>query len=242
MLTLSPPEFHCIISRRRGAHSHTLFPCAPRGLPGYQIQRFFASYSFRILWCALTTPDALAGRNTGSRAFMAMVRTEIFRLWHRRSGGKFWPHPQGTIGFPHAHTIYLDLCVSHDSHNKPKLFTWNVLTGFASVWCVFCAVRTGSVDELLVSESWNSSVGIETGYGLDCRSSIPGRSKKFISSSSIPGLGATQPPIQWVPWVLSPWVKRPGHESKQSPSFNAEVEKVGGIPPLPICLHGVMFD
>jgi hypothetical protein len=38
MLTLSPTEFYCIISRWRGAHFHTLFPCAPRGFPGYQIQ------------------------------------------------------------------------------------------------------------------------------------------------------------------------------------------------------------
>jgi hypothetical protein len=42
------------------------------------------------------------------------------------------------------------------------------------------------------------------------RGSIPGRSKGFfpLASVSRPALRPTQPPVQWVPGVLSPGVKR----------------------------------
>jgi hypothetical protein len=40
-------------------------------------------------------------------------------------------------------------------------------------------------------------------------------------------LGTTQPPIQWVPWALSPGVKRQGHEADPSPPSSAEVKKGG---------------
>jgi hypothetical protein len=45
----------------------------------------------------------------------------------------------------------------------------------------------------------------------------------FILSVSSPALGPTQPPLQWVPGALSPWVKRPGSEADRSPSSRAEV-------------------
>jgi hypothetical protein len=53
------------------------------------------------------------------------------------------------------------------------------------------------------SGSWDSTVGIATGYGLDDRGvkvKSPGRVKNFyFSALSKPTLGPTQPPIQWVP-------------------------------------------
>jgi hypothetical protein len=58
-----------------------------------------------------------------------------------------------------------------------------------------------------------SSVSIVSGYGLDDRA-IGVRSlaeeKGFfpLTSVSRPSLGPTQPPVQWVPGVLSPGVKR----------------------------------
>jgi hypothetical protein len=46
----------------------------------------------------------------------------------------------------------------------------------------------------------DSSVSIATGYGLDSRVSVPGRSKTFFYfTASRPALGRTQPPIQGVP-------------------------------------------
>jgi len=47
-----------------------------------------------------------------------------------------------------------------------------------------------------------SSVGIATDYGLDDPGSNPGGEEIF--RLSIPALGPTQPPVQWVPglsWV-----------------------------------------
>jgi hypothetical protein len=49
------------------------------------------------------------------------------------------------------------------------------------------------------------------------RSSNPGRSKNFLfSTSSRPALGPTQTPIQWVPGVLSPGLKRQRREADSS--------------------------
>jgi hypothetical protein len=46
-----------------------------------------------------------------------------------------------------------------------------------------------------------------------------------VASVSRPALGPTQPPVQWVPGVLSPWVKaRPGRDADHSPLSSAEVE------------------
>jgi hypothetical protein len=42
-----------------------------------------------------------------------------------------------------------------------------------------------------------------------------------------------QPPIQWVPWALSPGVKREGREADHSPPSSAEVKKGGAISALP---------
>jgi hypothetical protein len=78
-------------------------------------------------------------------------------------------------------------------------------------------------------ESRDSSVGIATGYRLKGRRSNPLRGKIFLfSATSIPALGLTQPPIQWVPGV-----KWPEREPDHSPPSGAEVKNSVAIPPLP---------
>jgi hypothetical protein len=62
------------------------------------------------------------------------------------------------------------------------------------------------------NDSRGSSGSIVSGYGLDDRAievRSPTGAEDFSSSLCFQtGSEATQPPIQWVPWVLSPGVKR----------------------------------
>jgi hypothetical protein len=44
----------------------------------------------------------------------------------------------------------------------------------------------------------------------------------FVTASR-PALGATQPPIKWVPGSLTPGVKRSEREADHSPPYNAKV-------------------
>jgi hypothetical protein len=64
-------------------------------------------------------------------------------------------------------------------------------------------------------------------YGLDDRA-IGVRSPagaEDLASVSRPALGPSQPPVQWVPGVLSPGVKaRPGRDADHSPPSSAEVQ------------------
>jgi hypothetical protein len=58
-----------------------------------------------------------------------------------------------------------------------------------------------------------SSVNIVSGYGLDDRAievRSPAKAKRIftLASVSIPALGPSQPPVQWMPGVLSSGVKR----------------------------------
>jgi hypothetical protein len=77
--------------------------------------------------------------------------------------------------------------------------------------------------------SQKSSIGIETGYGLDGRCSILSRDKILFSTQCPAWLWGT-------PGLLSNvyrGLKRPRLEDDQSPLFTAEVKKGGTIHPLP---------
>jgi hypothetical protein len=60
--------------------------------------------------------------------------------------------------------------------------------------------------------------------GIGVRS--PAGAKDFSSSLCVQtGSGAHQPPVQWVPGVLTPGVKaRPGRDADHPPKSSAEVE------------------
>jgi hypothetical protein len=62
-----------------------------------------------------------------------------------------------------------------------------------------------------------------------------------VNTRSVTALGPIQPPIQWVPGVLSLAVKRPGREADHSPQSSAEVKEcVELYLHSPIRLHGVV--
>jgi hypothetical protein len=63
--------------------------------------------------------------------------------------------------------------------------------------------------------------------GPRIRSSCPGRGEIYIlSTSSIPVLRSTHPPIQRVLEAVSLRVKRPGREADHSPTTSAEIKKM----------------
>jgi hypothetical protein len=71
-------------------------------------------------------------------------------------------------------------------------------------------------------------------YSDGLQGSIPGRGNIFLFSTAYrPALGPTHPPIQWVPGLRSPGVKRPDREADHSPPSSAEVNNGGAIPPPP---------
>jgi hypothetical protein len=76
--------------------------------------------------------------------------------------------------------------------------------------------------------SWDSSVGIATGCGLD--DWVMGFDSRrglviFLFDMSRPALEPTQPPVQWVSGALPLGVKRPGREADRSPLFSAEIKE-----------------
>jgi hypothetical protein len=80
-----------------------------------------------------------------------------------------------------------------------------------------------------LNKSRDSSIGIETGYGLDnqwvgVRHS--GGKNCLFSESSRLALGSTQPPIQRVLEALSLGVKWQEREADRSPPASAEVKKM----------------
>jgi hypothetical protein len=124
-----------------------------------------------------------------------------------------WRHTRCTAAFPRQRPVN-------------RLIRANPHTTVGGVLMV-CRPATASEKR----RSWDSVVGIATGYELDdrvvgVRVSVWSR---IFSTSSRRALGPTQPPSQWVPRV-----KRPGHEADHSPPTNAEVKKTWiytAIPP-----------
>jgi hypothetical protein len=70
---------------------------------------------------------------------------------------------------------------------------------------------------------------LATGYAMDGWGSNSGKDKIFLFTASIPALGTTQPPIQWVPATIPLGVKQPELDSKHSPPSSPEVKNGGFI-------------
>jgi hypothetical protein len=94
--------------------------------------------------------------------------------------------------------------------------------------------------------SRDSSVGIATDYGLDGQGigvRFPAGVRAFLfSTASRPSLRLIQPPNQWVPGALSPWVKCPESEADHSFPSSAEIKNDGVYLHSPLRLHSVVFN
>jgi hypothetical protein len=112
----------------------------------------------------------------------------------------------------HIHkTLTLDSILSHQFHQI--IFFWDTF----DYW------------------SWDSVVGIVTGYGLDnwgVRVWTPVESR-ILSTLSRPALRPTQPPSQWVPGALSPGQSRWDVKLTTYLRLIPRSIKCGSINPLP---------
>jgi hypothetical protein len=82
-------------------------------------------------------------------------------------------------------------------------------------------------DRVLWLEYCNELLGTrKVAKSLIRRQTIKFSRNTMLQYSSIPALGSTQPPIQWVPAALSSGVKRPGREVDHSPQTSTEVKKI----------------
>jgi hypothetical protein len=89
----------------------------------------------------------------------------------------------------------------------------------------------------LLIMSRDSSVSIATGYGLDDQMNgvrFPVGLGVFLFDTMFrPALGPTQPPVRWVPGVLSLEVKRPEREADHSAPSSAEVKNAWSYTSIP---------
>jgi len=95
------------------------------------------------------------------------------------------------------------------------------------------------MEEGLVTQCRNWAVSWMTGVQF-----LAGSMMGFflLATMSIPALGPIQSPIQWVPGVPSPGVKRLGCEADHSSPSTAEVKNGGAIPASLHCLHGTVLN
>jgi hypothetical protein len=77
---------------------------------------------------------------------------------------------------------------------------------------IYVALKTLIIIVIIIIWSCGSSVSIVSDYGLNDRvievPSPQGQRIFLLAPASRPVLGPTQPPVQWVPGILSPGVKR----------------------------------
>jgi hypothetical protein len=94
--------------------------------------------------------------------------------------------------------------------SKNRMWPFVILIMYGDLMTVMTTVR-----------SRGSSVSIVSDYGLDNRAIGEGQRIFPPTSVSRPALGPTQPPVQWVPGVLSPG--QCAVDADHSPPSSAEV-------------------
>jgi hypothetical protein len=116
------------------------------------------------------------------------------------------------------------VCIIFMNSELSRYCVKHVVSVLILFYLCLCYLDPLKISTCRSNRSRDIAVGIPTSYGLDGRggrSSSPGGIKNFLfSTSSRPGLGSTQPPIQWARGV-----NPPGREADHSPPANAEDKK-----------------
>jgi hypothetical protein len=140
----------------------------------------------------------------------------------------------GTAAFP----LYLEFSWNHNStHNNNKNVprdrdgaVTNSYLWHRSIYIMFSI----QMFQIYIATWKPFIIGMTTGYVLNDRESIPGRSKIFLfSTTSRLALGPIQPSVQWVAVALSPGVKQQVREAVHSPPSIVEIKNSGAVPPVP---------
>jgi hypothetical protein len=107
---------------------------------------------------------------------------------------------------------YSHFDLSHSCCLSSSVSNFSALAGFTSSLSTLSSNSGPSLQSFHPRGSRVSSGSIVSDYGLDDRAigvRSPAGARIFpLASVSRPALGPTQPPVQWVPRVLSPGVKR----------------------------------
>jgi hypothetical protein len=190
--------------------------------------------------CSLWKMNKIWGRVCPSKRFISETTTYVFvqfraekTVYAKSYGFKFF---RKFIAIRGETTVFRCLWAAMIPQTAGISFGFESAVRISYSRSIICLFIFGSLTTI---RSWDSSVGILMGYGLDGPGSSPGRVKNFLFSVLYrPVLGLTEPAVQWVPGALSRRVKRQGREGDHWPS-SATVKKGGAIPPLshmPSCI------
>jgi hypothetical protein len=97
--------------------------------------------------------------------------------------------------------------------------------------------------EILLCRSYRREQGLRWATGWTAGVHFQARAVCFFfyCTASRPAVSSTQPPILWIPGATSPGVKRTWREADHSTPSVTYMKKTGAVPPLPVCLHGMVF-
>jgi hypothetical protein len=95
---------------------------------------------------------------------------------------------------------------------------------------------------IIMNWSWSVVIATRLWAGHAGFNPLQGQKNFILSITFRPALGLTQPHIQWVPEAVSQGAKRQGSLVDHSPPSGTVVKDCGPVPPLSICLPGIVLN